>query len=248
MSQSLQDNLLLKLTKLSKVVKSGLEDLNILQGIDLEIKQGESVAIIGASGSGKSTLLGIMAGLDSASSGECWLLGEGLHQLDEDQRAAVRAQGVGFVFQNFQLLPGLNALENVSLPIEITGQYSQKEAQAIAKQWLEKVGLGKRYHHYPKQLSGGEQQRVAVARAFAAKPKVLFADEPTGNLDSHTGEQIINMLFELNQSENTTLVLVTHDNQLAKSCQRTLTMIDGRLHETVHETAHTTEHEQAVEH
>jgi putative ABC transport system ATP-binding protein len=231
MSQSVQKNLLLKLTKLSKVVKSGLEDLSILQGIELEIKQGESVAIIGASGSGKSTLLGIMAGLDSATSGECWLLGHALHDLDEDQRAAVRAQGVGFVFQNFQLLPGLNALENVSLPIEISGQYSQKEAQTIAKQWLEKVGLGKRYHHYPKQLSGGEQQRVAVARAFAAKPKVLFADEPTGNLDSHTGEQIIQILFELNQAENTTLVLVTHDNELAKSCQRTLTMVDGQLSE-----------------
>ena len=159
------------------------------------------------------------------------MLGHALHKLDEDQRSAVRAQGVGFVFQNFQLLPGLSALENVSLPIEITGQYSQKEAQNIAKQWLEKVGLGKRYHHYPKQLSGGEQQRVAVARAFAAKPKVLFADEPTGNLDSQTGEQIINMLFELNQSEQTTLVLVTHDNQLAESCQRTLIMSDGRLHE-----------------
>ena len=231
MTQSVQENLLLKLTKLSKLVKSGLEDLTILQGIELEIKQGESVAIIGASGSGKSTLLGIMAGLDSASSGECWLLGHALHNLDEDQRAAVRAQGVGFVFQNFQLLPGLNALENVSLPIEISGQYSQKEAQAIAKKWLEKVGLGKRYHHYPKQLSGGEQQRVAVARAFAAKPKVLFADEPTGNLDSHTGEQIIKILFELNQAENTTLVLVTHDNELAKSCERTITMVDGQLSE-----------------
>tara|TARA_R110001592_G_scaffold10098_1_gene52561 strand:+ start:120 stop:860 length:741 start_codon:yes stop_codon:yes gene_type:complete len=231
MSHSVQENLLLKLIQLSKTVKSGLEDLDILQGIELEIKQGESVAIIGASGSGKSTLLGIMAGLDNASSGECWLLGHALHTLNEDQRAAVRAQGVGFVFQNFQLLPGLNALENVSLPIEITGQFSQKEAQAIAKQWLEKVGLGKRYHHYPKQLSGGEQQRVAIARAFAAKPKVLFADEPTGNLDSHTGEQIIKILFELNQSEQTSLVLVTHDNALAQSCQRTLTMIDGRLHE-----------------
>lgn len=231
MSQSVQEHLLLKLNKLSKTVKSGLEDLTILQGIDLEIKQGESVAIIGASGSGKSTLLGIMAGLDSASTGECCLLGHALHSLDEDQRAAVRAQGVGFVFQNFQLLPGLNALENVSLPIEITGQYSQKEAQNIAKQWLEKVGLGKRTHHYPKQLSGGEQQRVAIARAFAAKPKVLFADEPTGNLDSQTGEQIIKMLFELNQSEQTTLILVTHDNALAESCQRTLTMVDGHLHE-----------------
>ncbi len=233
MSQLVQENLLLKLSKLSKTVKSGLEDLNILQGIELEIKQGESVAIVGASGSGKSTLLGIMAGLDNASAGECWLLGHALHDLNEDQRAAVRAQGVGFVFQNFQLLPGLNALENVSLPIEITGQYSQKEAQAIAKRWLEKVGLGKRYHHYPKQLSGGEQQRVAIARAFAAKPKVLFADEPTGNLDSHTGEQIIQMLFELNQSEQTTLVLVTHDDHLSESCQRTLTMIEGRLHEKI---------------
>lgn len=239
MVQSTQENLLLKLMTLSKTVKSGLDDLSILQGIDLEIKQGESLAIIGASGSGKSTLLGIMAGLDSASSGECWLLGQALHQLDEDQRAAVRAQGVGFVFQNFQLLPGLNALENVSLPIEITGQYSAKEAQVIAKEWLEKVGLGQRYHHYPKQLSGGEQQRVAIARAFAAKPKVLFADEPTGNLDSHTGEQIINMLFNLNRSEHTTLVLVTHDNQLAASCQRTLIMEDGRLSEK--QATHTTE-------
>ena len=138
-----------------------------------------------------------------------------------------------------QLLPGLNALENVSLPIEITGQYSAKEAQVIAKEWLEKVGLGQRYHHYPKQLSGGEQQRVAIARAFAAKPKVLFADEPTGNLDSHTGEQIINMLFNLNRSEHTTLVLVTHDNQLAASCQRTLIMEDGRLSEK--QATHTTE-------
>ena len=234
MTQSVQENLLLKLTKLSKIVKSGLEDLRILQGIELEIKQGESVAIIGASGSGKSTLLGIMAGLDSASSGECWLLGHALHKLDEDQRASVRAQGVGFVFQNFQLLPGLNAVENVSLPIEISGQYSQKEAQAIAKQWLEKIGLSKRYHHYPKQLYGGEQQRVAVARAFAAKPKVLFAYATTGILDSHTGEQIINMLFELIQAENTTLVLVTHDNELAKSCERNITMVDGHLSEKRH--------------
>lgn len=231
MSQSLQENLLLKLNKVSKTVLSGADSLSILQGIELEIKQGESIAIIGASGSGKSTLLGIMAGLDNASSGECWLLGHPLHQLDEDQRAAVRAQGVGFVFQNFQLLPGLTALENVSLPIEITGQSSQQQAQAKAKEWLNKVGLAQRIHHYPRQLSGGEQQRVAIARAFAAEPKVLFADEPTGNLDSHTGEQIINMLFELNQSATTTLVLVTHDNHLAESCKRTLTMHDGKLHE-----------------
>ena len=231
MSQSLQENLLLKLNKVSKTVLSGADSLSILQGIELEIKQGESIAIIGASGSGKSTLLGIMAGLDNASSGECWLLGHPLHQLDEDQRAAVRAQGVGFVFQNFQLLPGLTALENVSLPIEITGQSSQQQAQEKAKEWLSKVGLAQRIHHYPRQLSGGEQQRVAIARAFAAEPKVLFADEPTGNLDSHTGEQIINMLFELNQSATTTLVLVTHDNHLAESCERRLTMHDGKLHE-----------------
>lgn len=232
MSQSVQENLLLKLHQVSKTVLSGTEELHILQGIDLEIKQGESIAIIGASGSGKSTLLGIMAGLDNASGGECWLLGHGLHTLDEDQRAAVRAQGVSFVFQNFQLLPGLTAIENVSLPIEITGKSSQKEAQDKAMQWLEKVGLGKRVHHYPKQLSGGEQQRVAIARAFAAEPKVLFADEPTGNLDSHTGEQIIDILFELNKSANTTLILVTHDNQLAQSCKRTLTMVDGQLKES----------------
>lgn len=231
MSQSLQENLLLKLHQVSKTVLSGTDDLSILQGIELEIKQGDSVAIIGASGSGKSTLLGIMAGLDNASSGECWLLGHALHQMDEDQRAEVRSQGVGFVFQNFQLLPGLTALENVSLPIEITGLLSQSQAQEKAKQWLDKVGLGKRMHHYPKQLSGGEQQRVAIARAFAAEPKVLFADEPTGNLDSHTGEQIIKILFDLNKSENTTLVLVTHDNHLAESCERTLTMLDGQLHE-----------------
>ncbi len=212
---------------------SGTDRLTILQGIDLEIKRGESIAIIGASGSGKSTLLGIMAGLDSPSSGEIYLLNSALHALDEDQRAAVRAQGVGFVFQNFQLLPGLNALENVSLPIEISGQVSQKEAKHQASIWLEKVGLSKRMHHYPRQLSGGEQQRVAIARAFAAKPKVLFADEPTGNLDSHTGEQIIQLLFELNHAAQTTLVLVTHDAKLASACERCLTMSEGVLHEAV---------------
>jgi putative ABC transport system ATP-binding protein len=231
MTQSFQETLLLKLTNLSKTVTSGSDRLTILQGIDLEIKAGESVAIVGASGSGKSTLLGIMAGLDSASSGEIYLLNSALHTLDEDQRAAVRAQGVGFVFQNFQLLPSLNALENVSLPIEISGQFSQKEAKQQAQIWLEKVGLGKRMHHYPRQLSGGEQQRVAIARAFAAQPKVLFADEPTGNLDSHTGEQIIGLLFELNRASHTTLVLVTHDAKLAAACERCLTMSDRVLHE-----------------
>jgi putative ABC transport system ATP-binding protein len=233
MTQSFQETLLLKLTNLSKTVTSGSDRLTILQGIDLEIKAGESVAIVGASGSGKSTLLGIMAGLDSASSGEIYLLNSALHTLDEDQRAAVRAQGVGFVFQNFQLLPSLNALENVSLPIEISGQFSQREAKQQAQVWLEKVGLGKRMHHYPRQLSGGEQQRVAIARAFAAQPKVLFADEPTGNLDSHTGEQIIELLFELNRASHTTLVLVTHDAKLAAACERCLTMSDGGLSDGV---------------
>ena len=241
MTNAFQETLLLKLTKLSKTVTSGSDDLTILQGIDLEIKTGDSVAIIGASGSGKSTLLGIMAGLDSASSGEIYLLNSALHELNEDQRAAVRAQGVGFVFQNFQLLPSLNALENVSLPIEISGQFSQKEAKQQAQLWLEKVGLGQRMHHYPRQLSGGEQQRVAIARAFAAKPKVLFADEPTGNLDSHTGEQIIELLFELNHASHTTLVLVTHDAKLAAACERRLTMHDGLLHEEKHEHAPATE-------
>lgn len=231
MQQLIQENLLLKLSKLSKTVKSGSDDLTILQGISIEIKQGESIAIIGASGSGKSTLLGIMAGLDQASSGECYLLGHNLQVFDEDQRAAVRAQGVGFVFQNFQLLPGLTALENVSLPIEITGKYSAKEAAELANEWLMKVGLNERSHHYPKQLSGGEQQRVAIARAFACQPKVLFADEPTGNLDRHTGEQIIQLLFDLNQAQKTTLVLVTHDSFLANRCQRVVTMRDGQLHE-----------------
>lgn len=234
MTNSIQETLLLTLSNLSKTVMSGHERLTILQGIELEIKTGESVAIVGASGSGKSTLLGIMAGLDSATEGEIYLLNSPLHKLDEDQRAAVRARGVGFVFQNFQLLPSLNALENVSLPIEISGQFSQKDAKQQAQIWLEKVGLGQRMHHYPRQLSGGEQQRVAIARAFAAKPKVLFADEPTGNLDSHTGEQIINLLFELNRASHTTLVLVTHDAKLADACERRLTMYDGVLHEEQH--------------
>lgn len=238
MTQSVQETLLLKLNKLSKTVMSGNDSLTILQGIDLEIKTGESVAIVGASGSGKSTLLGIMAGLDSASSGEIFLLNSALHTLNEDQRAAVRAQGVGFVFQNFQLLPSLNALENVSLPIEISGNFSQKEAKQQAEVWLDKVGLGKRMHHYPRQLSGGEQQRVAIARAFAANPKVLFADEPTGNLDSHTGQQIIDLLFELNHAAQTTLVLVTHDAQLAAACERRLTMSDGVLNEGLQEKLH----------
>jgi len=229
MSTEIQTKLLLKLQDVSKVVTTGSEQLTILQGMHLEIKSGDTVAIVGASGSGKSTLLGIMAGLDESTTGEVWLRGQPLHQQDEDQRAAVRAQGVGFVFQNFQLLPGLTALENVSLPIEMSGAYSLKESANQARDWLEKVGLGHRLKHYPRQLSGGEQQRVAIARAFSAQPKVLFADEPTGNLDRETGQQIISLLFELNREHSTTLVLVTHDEHLAQQCQRILKMEAGSL-------------------
>ncbi len=220
---------LLDLKNVVKQVKTGSETLTILQGLDLQIKHAESLAIVGASGSGKSTLLGIMAGLDQATTGEVWLNGQPLHELDEDQRAAVRSQGVGFVFQNFQLLPAMTALENVRLPIEMTNQHSLKECQVLAQQWLEKVGLGHRIHHYPTQLSGGEQQRVAIARAFACQPKVLFADEPTGNLDRNTGKQIIELLFELNQQNATSLILVTHDEHLAQRCQRSIHIQDGTI-------------------
>lgn len=226
-----QESLLLKLNKVSKSVTTGAEQLTILQGIDLEIKQGESLAIVGASGSGKSTMLGIMAGLDESSSGEVHLLGSALHTLNEDQRAAVRAGGVGFVFQSFQLLPGLTAYENVSLPIEMSGRYSATETERKTLDWLKKVGLDHRMHHYPKQLSGGEQQRVAIARAFSSEPKILFADEPTGNLDRNTGQQIVEQLFSLNSELGTTLVLVTHDEGLARRCARTVRMVGGQLQE-----------------
>jgi putative ABC transport system ATP-binding protein len=220
---------LLDLKNVVKRVKTGADELTILQGLDVQIKHGESLAIVGASGSGKSTLLGIMAGLDQATSGEVWLNGQALHNLDEDQRAAVRADGVGFVFQNFQLLPALTALENVRLPLEMTQKYSLKECQALAQQWLDKVGLGHRLLHYPTQLSGGEQQRVAIARAFVCQPSVLFADEPTGNLDRKTGKIIIDLLFELNQQHQTSLVLVTHDENLAQRCQRSINIDDGKI-------------------
>lgn len=220
---------LLDLKRVVKQVKTGGEELTILQGIDLHINQGESVAIVGASGSGKSTLLGIMAGLDQATSGEVWLNSKPLHQLDEDQRASVRGEGVGFVFQNFQLLPALTALENVSLPLEMSSEHSLKQCRAIATQWLEKVGLNHRLTHSPSQLSGGEQQRVAIARAFACQPSVLFADEPTGNLDRTTGKYIIDLLFELNQQNKTSLILVTHDEHLAKRCQRSIQIDDGQI-------------------
>ena len=194
-------------------------ELAILKGITLEIKSGESVAIIGASGSGKSTLLGLMAGLDEATAGSVNIDGTDLGALDEDERARFRGQHIGFVFQSFQLLPALTALENVMLPLELQGQNSVQEQ---AQHYLRRVGLEARLGHYPLQLSGGEQQRVALARAFASKPAILFADEPTGNLDTTTGEHIIDLLFELNREEGTTLVLVTHDQVLADRCQRRL--------------------------
>lgn len=216
----------LRIQQLGKIVQAGQQPLTILQSVDIDIKSGESVAIVGASGSGKSTLLGIMAGLDLPSYGTVELLGHDITHLDEDQRAAVRAEGVSFVFQNFQLLPGLTALENVMLPLEIRGE---RQAKQEAERLLAQVGLGQRMRHYPQQLSGGEQQRVAMARAFAGKPGILFADEPTGNLDRTTGQQIEDLLFELNRATGTTLVLVTHDERLALRCQRRVMVQHGQL-------------------
>jgi putative ABC transport system ATP-binding protein len=210
---------------LSKAVPSAEGELAILDDVSLDLAKGESLAIVGTSGSGKSTLLGLLAGLDLPSSGEVCLAGHSLGALDEDQRARVRAEHVGFVFQSFQLLDSLNALENVMLPLELHGH---SDARTRATRLLARVGLSARLHHYPRQLSGGEQQRVAVARAFAAEPAVLFADEPTGNLDSHTGATITELLFELNQERGATLVLVTHDERLAQRCQHLLRLEGGR--------------------
>jgi len=209
-----------------KVVETAAGQLVILDGINLEINEGESVAIVGASGSGKTTLLGILAGLDSASGGEVTLADAHLSELDEEARALVRGEHVGFVFQSFQLLGSLTALENVMLPAELRGE---PLAQEQAVDLLAKVGLADRIAHYPRQLSGGEQQRVAIARAFASNPTVLFADEPTGNLDTHTGERIIDLLFELNKEYGTTLVMVTHDVRLADRCDRTIAIDAGRI-------------------
>ena len=211
---------------LSKRVATAEGTLDILSGVNLEIKTGERVAIIGVSGSGKSTLLGLLAGLDTPTQGEITLAGERLDRLDEDGRARVRAGHVGFVFQSFQLLPGLTALENVMLPLELAGL---AEPQQQARELLARVGLETRLSHYPRQLSGGEQQRVAIARAFAMKPTVLFADEPTGNLDSATGARVIDLLFDLNRERQTTLVLVTHDEHIAARCERHLYLDAGRI-------------------
>ena len=201
-------------------------ELTILDGLTFDIAHGDTVAIVGASGSGKSTLLSLMAGLDTPSDGRVVLDGTVLSSLDEDGRARVRGERVGFVFQNFQLLPSLTALENVMLPLELRGD---DDVEAPARAILQKVGLGERLGHYPRQLSGGEQQRVALARAFVTRPSLLFADEPTGNLDTHTGQAIIELLFELNRAAGTTLVLVTHDDHLAVRCRHRLRLDSGRL-------------------
>ena len=200
--------------------------LTILKGISLKFEAGEAVAIVGASGSGKSTLLGLMAGLDVSSSGEIILDGHELSSLDEEERAVLRGQLVGFVFQSFQLLPSLTALENVMLPIELKGDAAAKEK---AVDLLDRVGLSERWHHYPNQLSGGEQQRIAIARAFATEARILFADEPTGNLDTATGAKIVDLLFDLNKAFSTTLVLVTHDERLAARCDRQVRLVAGEV-------------------
>ena len=219
---------MIKTSQLIKRVSTAESELEILRGIDLEIKRGETAAIVGASGSGKSTLLGLLAGLDAPSSGEITLDGVNIVNLDEDERATLRSAKVGFVFQNFQLLPALTALENVMLPLELAGIDSAREK---SEGFLSRVGLAERFHHYPRTLSGGEQQRVAIARAFASQPLILFADEPTGNLDTTTGATVVELLFGLNKEEGTTLVLVTHDNTLADRCQRKYVMTAGHLEE-----------------
>ena len=216
----------IQVSQLEKTYLSGESELTVLQGVGFSLEAGRSLAIVGPSGSGKTTLLGLCAGLDVPSAGSVQLLGTRLEALDEDGRAAFRGQNVGFVFQNFQLIPTLTALENVAVPLELQGQSdSEKRAKAL----LEKVGLAKRLDHYPIQLSGGEQQRVALARAFINNPAILFADEPTGNLDGSNGSTIIDLLFELNSQQKTTLVLVTHDLALAAKCDQQLSLQNGRI-------------------
>lgn len=217
---------MLRATGLGKQVSSPEGMLTILEHVDLEIRAGESVALVGPSGAGKTTLLALLAGLDQPTSGRVWLCGEDLTALDEDGRARLRGRRVGFVFQSFHLLPALTALENVMLPLELGGETA---ARATAREALLAVGLGQRLSHYPKQLSGGEKQRVAIARAFVTRPVVLFADEPTGNLDAASGERVAELLFELNHQVRTTLVLVTHEQTLAARCNRIIRIDGGRL-------------------
>ncbi len=217
---------MLRARGIGKTVKSGDSDLVILREIDLAVSAGEAVAVVGASGSGKSTLLAILAGLDTPTSGSVELDGDDLFSLDEDARAELRGRAVGFVFQSFQLLPALTALENVMLPLELAGR---ADAEDAAREMLGRVGLGERLGHYPKHLSGGEQQRVALARAFVVRPKLLLADEPTGSLDAESGAGVADLVFELNRGFGTTLVLVTHDEPLARRCTRLVRLAAGRI-------------------
>jgi putative ABC transport system ATP-binding protein len=222
---------ILDLQNVSKTYQSGSRKLTVLDQVTFSIQAGETIAIVGPSGSGKTTLLGLCAGLDSSSTGSVVLNGESLEKLNEDQRAAVRSRDVGFIFQNFQLLPTLTALENVMVPLELKKRTNAKEK---AMELLNKVGLKDRATHYPTQLSGGEQQRVSIARAFANAPKILFADEPTGNLDTETGAMIENLIFDLNKEQGTTLVLVTHDLELAAKTQRIVHIKGGKIQEETH--------------
>ncbi len=211
---------------LTKEVSSPEGPLTIVSGVDLEVRRGESVAVVGESGAGKSTLLALLAGLDLPSAGEAWLDGIDLTTLDEDGRAELRARRVGFVFQSFHLVPSLTAVENVMLPLELAGDRGAREAAGAV---LDRVGLARRLHHYPRQLSGGERQRVAIARAFVGQPLILFADEPTGNLDAVTGKRIADLLFSLNAEQGATLILVTHDQSLASRCDRVVRLDEGRV-------------------
>jgi putative ABC transport system ATP-binding protein len=222
----IDDTVVLAADDIGKQVSSPEGTLAILANVNLAIRRGESVAIVGASGAGKSTLLALLAGLDEPTSGRSWLAGNDLTSFDEDGRAALRAQHVGFVFQSFHLVPSLTALENVMLPLELA---RRRDARATARDVLTRVGLGERTGHYPRQLSGGEQQRVAIARAFVTQPDVLFADEPTGNLDAATGARIMDLLFGLNSAMGTTLILVTHDRALAERCDREIRLEAGRV-------------------
>lgn len=222
---------ILSVRQVSKTYQSGNKPLTVLDDINFDIKPGERIAIVGPSGSGKTTLLGLCAGLDSASGGSVVLNGKALESLNEDQRAEVRSQSVGFIFQNFQLLPTLTALENVMVPLELK---KRKDARVKAMELLKQVGLSDRASHYPTQLSGGEQQRVSIARAFANEPAILFADEPTGNLDTETGELIEQLIFDLNREKGTTLVLVTHDVELAQKTDRIISIKGGKIQEDRH--------------
>ncbi|AKP51884.1 ABC transporter, ATP-binding protein [Cyclobacterium amurskyense] len=227
---SLKDMNILSVENLTKTYRSGNRELTVLDKVNFEVEQGKTLSIVGPSGSGKTTLLGLCAGLDVASSGSVRMDGKPLENMNEDQRAGIRNQLVGFIFQNFQLLQTLTALENVMVPLELK---KRKDAKEKAKELLEKVGLGDRLTHYPNQLSGGEQQRVSIARAFANEPKILFADEPTGNLDTETGEMVENLIFNLNEEQGTTLILVTHDLELAARTHHSLHIKGGKIQEAI---------------